>query len=80
MKMAEVQAGLGFGVKKFQLVWVFDTEKALDEFVNSGLGDRRAGHRRRPRPASKGGSYQGAVASRPASGCTSSPATASRSS
>ena len=24
MKMAELQAGLGFGVKKFQLVWVFD--------------------------------------------------------
>jgi lipid-binding SYLF domain-containing protein len=28
--------GLGFGVKKFQLVWVFATEKALDGFVNSG--------------------------------------------
>src|SRR5262245_28018543 len=23
MKMAEIQAGLGFGAKKFQLVWVF---------------------------------------------------------
>ena len=30
MKMAEVQAGLGFGVKKFQLVWVFETEEALN--------------------------------------------------
>jgi len=36
MKMAELQAGLGFGVKKFRLVWVFDTPAALDKFVNSG--------------------------------------------
>ena len=36
MKMAEVQAGLGFGVKKFRLVWVFETEKAFNDFVNSG--------------------------------------------
>ena len=36
MKMAEIQAGLGFGVKKFHLVWVFENQKALDTFVNSG--------------------------------------------
>jgi lipid-binding SYLF domain-containing protein len=36
MKMLEVQAGLGFGVKKFRLVWVFQTEEALNSFVNSG--------------------------------------------
>lgn len=36
MKMAEVQAGLGVGVKKFALVWVFESEKALNTFVNSG--------------------------------------------
>ena len=36
MKMAEIQAGLGFGVKKFQVVWVFETEKALTDFINSG--------------------------------------------
>lgn len=36
MKMIELQAGLGFGVKKFRLVWVFETEAALDGFVNSG--------------------------------------------
>ena len=36
MKMAEIQAGLGFGAKKFQVVWVFETEKALNDFVNSG--------------------------------------------
>lgn len=36
MKMAEVQAGLGFGVKKNRLVWIFETPKSLDTFVNSG--------------------------------------------
>lgn len=36
MRMAEVQAGLGFGVKKFRLVWVFETQQAFDSFVNSG--------------------------------------------
>lgn len=36
MKMLEVQAGLGMGVKKFRLVWVFQTQEALDAFVNSG--------------------------------------------
>jgi lipid-binding SYLF domain-containing protein len=36
MKMAEVQAGLGFGVKKFRLVWVFERKTDLDKFVNAG--------------------------------------------
>jgi lipid-binding SYLF domain-containing protein len=36
MKMVEVQAGLGFGIKKFRLVWVFETPAAFDSFVNSG--------------------------------------------
>lgn len=36
MKMAEVQAGLGFGVKQFRLVWVFTTKEAFDNFVNKG--------------------------------------------
>ena len=36
MKMVEVQAGLGFGVKKFQLVWIFETQKAFNDFVVSG--------------------------------------------
>ncbi len=36
MKMLEVQAGLGMGVKKFSVIFVFDTEKALSGFVNSG--------------------------------------------
>ena len=36
MKMVEVQAGLGLGVKKFRLVFVFDNKKALNDFINSG--------------------------------------------
>ena len=36
MKMLELQAGLGMDVKKFSVIFVFDTEKALDGFVNSG--------------------------------------------
>jgi len=36
MKMVELQTGLGFGVKKFALVWVFSDEAALNRFVNSG--------------------------------------------
>jgi lipid-binding SYLF domain-containing protein len=36
MKMVEVQAGLGFGIKKFRLVWIFETQAAFDSFVNSG--------------------------------------------
>jgi lipid-binding SYLF domain-containing protein len=36
MKMLEAQAGLGFGAKKFKQVWVFQSQKALDGFVNKG--------------------------------------------
>jgi len=36
MKMLEVQAGLGVGVDKFRVVFIFDTQDALDKFINSG--------------------------------------------
>ncbi len=36
MKMLEVQAGLGLGVKKFGLVWIFNSKSAFKEFVDSG--------------------------------------------
>jgi lipid-binding SYLF domain-containing protein len=32
----EAQAGLGLGVKKFSLIWVFMNHKDVDEFINSG--------------------------------------------
>ena len=36
MKVVELQAGVGFGVKKFSVIFVFDNDQALDSFVNSG--------------------------------------------
>lgn len=36
MNMAEVQAGLGLGIKSFQNIFVFQTEAAMNDFVNSG--------------------------------------------
>lgn len=64
MKMAEVQAGLGFGVKKFKLVWVFENEQALNTFVNSGweLGAQATAS---AKAGAKGVSYQGAVSVSP---------------
>ena len=36
MKMIEAQAGLGMGVKKFSVIFVFDKQSNVDGFVNSG--------------------------------------------
>ena len=36
MNMAEVQAGLGVGIKSTQTIFVFQKEAALNDFVNSG--------------------------------------------
>jgi lipid-binding SYLF domain-containing protein len=64
MKMIEVQAGLGFGVKKFRLVWVFADTASLDKFIHSGWetgGQATAG----AKAGGKGDAYQGAVAVSP---------------
>jgi len=61
MKMVELQAGLGIGVKKFQLVWVFENEKALNDFIRSGWtfgGQATAA----AKAGEKGSAYQGAIA------------------
>ena len=61
MKMFEIQAGLGMGVKKFRAIFVFDNEKAFDGFVNSGWefgGQASAAAKTSPE---KGGSMQGAA-------------------
>ena len=71
MKMVEVQAGLGFGVKKFRLVWVFEKKSDLDKFINSGW-EIGAQARPQPRSAAKAPRFLPArFRSRPASGCTS---------
>ena len=36
MNMAEVQAGLGLGIKSFQNIFLFETEAAMNDFINSG--------------------------------------------
>lgn len=64
MKMAEIQAGLGFGVKKFKLVWVFETREALDRFVDSGweLGGQTTAA---ATTGDRGAAFQGAIAIAP---------------
>jgi lipid-binding SYLF domain-containing protein len=60
MKMLEIQAGLGFGAKKFSLVWVFDTPAAFNGFVDSGweLGAQTSAA---ATTGDKGGALQGAI-------------------
>ena len=36
MKMVELQAGLGLGAKKFQVIFVFENQKALNHFIDQG--------------------------------------------
>ena len=64
MRMAEVQAGLGFGVKKFQLVWVFENDAALQKFVDAGweVGAQATAS---AKTGGKGAAYQGAVSVSP---------------
>jgi len=61
MKMLEIQAGLGMGVKKFKVIFIFDNQKAFDGFVNSGWdfgGQTSAAAKTSPE---KGGAMQGAA-------------------
>ena len=64
MKMVELQAGLGFGVKKFSLVWVFDSASGLNGFINSGweLGAQASAA---AKAGDKGAAMQGALAIAP---------------
>ena len=64
MKMTELAAGLGMGVKKFSVVFVFENKKAFDDFVNSGWqfgGQTTAA----AKSGKGGGSLQGAVSVAP---------------
>jgi len=64
MRMGEIQAGLGFGVKKFSLVWVFENKKAFESFLNSGIKFGGQGTAA-VKSGFSGTSYQGAVAVAP---------------
>jgi len=60
MKMLQLQAGLGFSVERFRVVFVFDNQKAFNSFVNSGWqfgGQATAA----AKTADKGGARAGAA-------------------
>jgi len=64
MKMVEVQAGLGFGVKKFRVIFVFDKASDLNDFINSGWefgGQATAA----AKVGKEGAAYQGAMSVKP---------------
>ena len=64
MKMIEAQAGLGFGVKKFSVIFVFMKHKDVDEFINSGweFGGQASAA---AKIGEEGGSMQGAMSISP---------------
>lgn len=64
MKMVEVQAGLGLGVKKFKAVFVFQDKEKLNAFVNSGW-EATAQTTAAAIDGNKGMSIQGAVSVSP---------------
>ncbi len=64
MKLIEVQAGLGMGIKKFRLIWVFENRSDLDSFINSGWefgGQATAA----AQTSGEGGAFAGAMSVKP---------------
>jgi lipid-binding SYLF domain-containing protein len=64
MRMREIQAGLGMGVKKFSTIFVFERPDGLERFINSGWefgGQSTAA----AKTGDGGGSLQGAVSVSP---------------
>ena len=64
MKMFEVQAGLGLGVKKFRLVWIFEKATDLNKFVTAGweVGGQTSAA---AKTGDKGAAFAGAVSVSP---------------
>jgi len=60
MKMISAGGGLGVGVKGYRVVFAFQNEKALDQFLNSGW-QGSAQTDAAAKAGSKGGAYSGAV-------------------
>lgn len=59
MKMISAGAGLGLGVKDYRVVFVFETEKALNKFLDSGwAGSAEADAA--AKTSTSGGAYSGA--------------------
>ncbi len=64
MKMVEVQAGIGFGIKKTRLIFVFENAKAWQQFVSSGW-EAGAQASAAAKSGNAGAAYQGAVSISP---------------
>jgi lipid-binding SYLF domain-containing protein len=64
MMMVSVSAGLGMGVSKSHLVWVFATPEAYENFVNVGV-ELGADANLQVNPGEGGGLYDGAVEAAP---------------
>ena len=64
MLMAMLQAGLGVGVTEFHLVWVFERESDLANFVNNGV-ELGADLNLQVNPGTGGGLFSGAVEVQP---------------
>ena len=64
MKMVELQAGIGMGIKKFRLVWVFENHKDVTDFINSGweLGGQTSAA---AKVDDEGGAFAGAMSVSP---------------
>ena len=59
MKMISAGAGLGLGVKDYRVVFVFQNDKALSQFLDSGWGSAQSDAA--AKAGEKGGAYSGAV-------------------
>ncbi|MCJ7452297.1 MAG: YSC84-related protein [Steroidobacteraceae bacterium] len=64
MMMVSVSAGLGMGISKSHLVWVFETPEAYENFVNVGV-ELGADANLQVNPGQGGGLYDGAVEAAP---------------
>lgn len=64
MKLIEVQAGLGKGIKKFRLIWVFENQGDLDGFINKGW-EMSAQATAAAQASGEGGAFAGAMSIRP---------------
>lgn len=64
MMMVTVSAGLGMGISKSHLVWVFATPEAFENFVNVGF-ELGADANLQVNPGEGGGLYDGAVEASP---------------
>src|SRR5215472_5705947 len=58
MKMISAGAGLGVGVKDYRVVFVFQNDKALSQFLDSGWGSAQSDAA--AKAGEKGGAYSGA--------------------